>query len=100
MILDHFSDSAMSVLNDVKEQWLRHHVIFSGLAIPDRIGRFSAKQLEGVVLQEQIKGGWTILTLLDGSREVAQARYRWTDELKLEWDPMSHTSPSRPTSTP
>lgn len=85
---DQFTESAMDKLNHFKEEWLRHHLIFSGIVVPDKLGRFHRSQLDGVRLQQQVKNGWTYLTILDVAWEVARARYRWTDELKLEWEPL------------
>lgn len=89
MNIDSMAESAMDELNRFKEEWISYHLLSNGIIVPDRMGRFHCSRLAGIVVQEQIKNGWTYLTLMDVAWELASARYRWTDDLRLEWEPLS-----------
>ena len=84
---DELVEGAMATLDRYKEEWCAYHLAKSGIIFTDRLGRFHRSQLEGISSTEQIKDGWTNLFLMDGKRELAHARYRWSDELRLEWEP-------------
>ena len=81
------ANHAITERSRTTELWAWHHLTAHGIIHPKSLpGSFRQWELDGVNLKEQIKGGWTNLFLEYHGQEIARARHRWTDELKLEWD--------------
>lgn len=85
--LSAYADSAMSQLRKTIDRWIGHHLTRHAAVRPRGVaGSFHRSELDGVALQEQVANGWTNLSLRYYGSELASARYRWTDELRLEWE--------------
>ena len=87
MSADTFVETASQKIDALKEEWLRFHLRFH--VSTDRLGRIHRSQLAGFNIVEQQIDGWTVLRLMDSSREIAKARYRWditSPTLELQWE--------------
>lgn len=79
------AELGMKGLNLSKERWVEGQFFNCGI-FPDKLGRIDSRKLKELTIEEQVKDGWTYLTLTQWGSPVAQARYQWGWDMTLHFE--------------